>query len=68
MQAFKTLSKGLSSLADVAEDFESKTIFSLLRSAPDLTPHLKHVRTMFKTSEDSKQAMEFEGFLADLSG
>ena len=53
-QAFKKLSKGLSALADTSEHFKSKTILGLLRSAPDLSPHLKHVKAMFKPPEQSK--------------
>jgi DNA mismatch repair protein MSH6 len=51
-QAFKRLSKGLGSLADTADGFKSKTILGLLRSAPDLWPHIKHVRAMFQHTED----------------
>lgn len=54
IQAFKSLSTGLSELADVSETFQSKTILGLLRSAPDLIPHIKHVRSMFKKPEDSE--------------
>ena len=56
-QAFRKLSKGLASLADTAESFNSKTIFGLLRSAPDLLPHIKHVRAMYKPPEESKWAI-----------
>ncbi|KAJ3556566.1 hypothetical protein NM688_g1958 [Phlebia brevispora] len=51
LEAFKKLNKGLSALADTAESFKSKTILGLLRSAPDLMPYLKHVKTMFKPPE-----------------
>lgn len=54
-QSFKKLSKGLGAMANTAESFKSKSIPGLLRSAPDLLPHLKHVKSMFKLSEDSKQ-------------
>lgn len=53
-QAFKNLSKGLSELADTADSFASKTIPGLLRTAPNLTQNLKHVKAMFQTPEDSK--------------
>ena len=56
MQAFKSLSAGLSELADVSETFQSKTILGLLRSAPDLLPHIKHVKAMFKKPEDSRSS------------
>ena len=47
-QAFKKLSKGLSKLADSSETFESKTILGLLRSAPDLIPHIKNIESIFQ--------------------
>ncbi|KAF7798458.1 hypothetical protein EIP86_009679 [Pleurotus ostreatoroseus] len=53
LEAFKKLSKGLSALADTSEHFKSKTILGLLRSAPDLSPHLKHVKAMFKPPEQN---------------
>ncbi|KAI0087410.1 DNA mismatch repair protein Msh6 [Irpex rosettiformis] len=53
LESFKKLSKGLASLANTAESFKSKSIPGLLRSAPDLLPHLKHVKSMFKLSEDN---------------
>ncbi len=57
MQAFKKLSSGLAKLADTAESFESKMVLGLLRSAPDLSPNLKHVKSKFKEPEDSKVAL-----------
>lgn len=45
------LSKGLSKLADASEAFESKTILGLLRSAPDLLPHVKNVEMRFEKPE-----------------
>ena len=53
-QAFRKLNKGLSALADTAESFKSRTIFGLLRSAPDLAPHIKHVKAMYKAPEDGE--------------
>ncbi len=50
-QSFKGLSKGLSKLADASETFGSKTIFGLLRSAPDLLPHVKDVESRFERPE-----------------
>ncbi|CAL1699677.1 unnamed protein product [Somion occarium] len=52
LDAFRTLSKGLSELADEAESFESKAVLGLLRSAPDLLPHIKHVKKMFQKTDD----------------
>lgn len=45
------LSKGLSKLSDASEAFESKTILGLLRSAPDLLPHVKNVEMRFEKPE-----------------
>jgi len=45
------LSKGLSKLADASESFGSKTILGLLRSAPDLLPHVKDVESRFEKPE-----------------
>ena len=47
-QAFKKLSRGMAKLADESESFESKTIFGLLRGAPDLLPNVNHIEGMFK--------------------
>jgi DNA mismatch repair protein MSH6 len=45
------LSSGLSKLADASETFKSKTILGLLRSAPDLLPHVKDVESRFEKPE-----------------
>ena len=50
-QFFAVLSKGLSKLADASETFESKTILGLLRSAPELLPHIKNVESRFERPE-----------------
>ncbi|KAI0697052.1 DNA mismatch repair protein Msh6 [Cytidiella melzeri] len=52
LESFKKLSKGLASLATTADSFKSNNISGLLRSAPDLSPHLKHVKSIFKLSEN----------------
>lgn len=54
MQAFRSLSKGLSALAETADSFDSKSIPGLLRTAPDLTPNLKHIQAMFKPPESGQ--------------
>jgi DNA mismatch repair protein MSH6 len=51
LQSFTVLSKGLSKLADACETFESKTMLGLLRSAPDLLPHVKNVEMRFEKPE-----------------
>ncbi|EKM57980.1 uncharacterized protein PHACADRAFT_116507 [Phanerochaete carnosa HHB-10118-sp] len=61
LDSFKTLSKGLSALADTAEGFKSRTVFGLLRSAPDLAPHIKNVKAMFEITEGSDELMPREG-------
>ncbi|TBU51269.1 DNA mismatch repair protein Msh6 [Dichomitus squalens] len=57
LTAFKNLSKGLAELADTADAFESKTISGLLRTAPDLAPNLKHVKSMFQTPEENSDEL-----------
>ncbi|KAH9917640.1 DNA mismatch repair protein Msh6 [Epithele typhae] len=52
LSSFKSLSKGLAQLAETADEFKSKTITGLLRSAPDLSPNLKHIKAMFQTPEE----------------
>ncbi|EMD35324.1 hypothetical protein CERSUDRAFT_124668 [Gelatoporia subvermispora B] len=51
LSSFKTLSNGLSQLAETAASFDSQTISGLLRSAPNLLPNIKHVKAMFKAPE-----------------
>lgn len=41
-------------MGDTADSFASKAIPGLLRSAPDLTPNIKHVKSMYQTPEDSE--------------
>ncbi|GJE94869.1 MutS family DNA mismatch repair protein [Phanerochaete sordida] len=60
LDSFKTLSKGLSTLANTAEGFDSKTIAGLLRGAPDLSPHVKNVRALFDV-EGVDELMPREG-------
>ena len=46
--------KGMMKLADESESFSSRTIFGLLRAAPDLTTNINSVESMFQpTTEDS---------------
>lgn len=52
LQAFRKLSRGMAKLADESESFKSKTIFGLLRGAPDLFPNLKHIQEMFKPMDE----------------
>ena len=52
LQAFRKLSRGMVKLAEEAESFKSKTIFGLLRGAPDLFPNVKHIQEMFKPMEE----------------
>jgi len=40
----------MAKLADESETFESKTIFGLLRGAPDLLPNINNVESMFQLS------------------
>ena len=52
LQAFRKLSRGMVKLADESESFKSKTIFGLLRGAPDLFPNVKHIQEMFKPMDE----------------
>ncbi|KAN0131698.1 DNA mismatch repair protein Msh6 [Lactarius tabidus] len=62
LKSFAVLSKGLSKLADASETFESKTILGLLRSAPDLFPHIKNVESRFERPEkDNDDLLPIEG-------
>ncbi|KAG8973234.1 DNA mismatch repair protein msh6 [Tulasnella sp. 425] len=47
LQAFEKLSKGLKKLEDEAQSFKSTNISGLLRSAPDLDPHINALREQF---------------------
>ncbi|KAJ7197253.1 muts domain V-domain-containing protein [Mycena pura] len=58
LSAFKKLSHGLSRLADASECFASKTIFGLLRSAPDVIQNIKKVQQMYEKPESEKDASE----------
>jgi hypothetical protein len=53
-QAFEKLSKGLTRLANTSENFESKTILGLLRSAPDVIQNIKKVQLMYEKPESEK--------------
>ncbi|KAI0630999.1 DNA mismatch repair protein Msh6 [Trametes polyzona] len=57
LTAFRNLSKGLAALADTADSFDSKSIPGLLRSAPDLSPNLKHIQAMFKPPADGSDEL-----------
>lgn len=54
LQAFKKLSRGLSSLADISESFKSKTVLGLLRSAPDLLANIKNIESMYEKPAGEK--------------
>ncbi|KAG6861406.1 hypothetical protein C0995_000535 [Termitomyces sp. Mi166 len=59
LAAFKKLSIGLSRLADTSESFNSKTIFGLLRSAPDLLPHIKNIENLYVKPSSDKGILPF---------
>ncbi|KAF8556832.1 DNA mismatch repair protein Msh6 [Imleria badia] len=61
LSAFKRLNEGLASLADSTESFVSKTIMGLLRSAPDLTPHLKNVTSRFTIDKETDELLPVDG-------
>ncbi|KAJ8077123.1 DNA mismatch repair protein msh6 [Marasmius tenuissimus] len=58
LSAFEKLSKGLGSLADESESFNSKTILGLLRSAPDLSPNIKNIQSMYEKPTSDKDLNE----------
>ncbi|KAI0295767.1 muts domain V-domain-containing protein [Russula brevipes] len=49
----KVLKQRSIQVADASETFESKTILGLLRSAPDLLPHVKNVELRFEKPENN---------------
>ncbi|KAG5338497.1 hypothetical protein C0989_007269 [Termitomyces sp. Mn162] len=59
LASFKKLSIGLSRLADTSESFNSKTIFGLLRSAPDLLPHIKNIESLYVKPSSDKGILRF---------
>ncbi|KAI0031342.1 muts domain V-domain-containing protein [Vararia minispora EC-137] len=62
LASFRKLSKGLAKLADDSESFKSRTVLGLLRSAPDLIPHIKNVESRFQTPErDQDDLIPVEG-------
>ncbi|KAJ7695011.1 muts domain V-domain-containing protein [Mycena olivaceomarginata] len=58
LNAFKKLSNGMTRLADIAENFESKAIFGLLRGAPDVIQNIKKVQLMYEKPPSEKDASE----------
>lgn len=54
-QAFEKLSKGMAKLADESESFKGRTIFGLLRGAPDLVSHIRNVQSMYQATEDESK-------------
>ncbi|KAF9225721.1 DNA mismatch repair protein Msh6 [Gyrodon lividus] len=61
LSAFRKLNEGLASLAENSESFESKTILGLLRSAPDLTPHLKNVKSRYTIDKETDELLPVDG-------
>jgi len=51
LQCFRLLSEGLSSLADVSAKFNSRSVSSLLRGAPDLELYVKNIESLFETPD-----------------
>lgn len=54
-QAFERLSKGMAKLGDESESFKGRTIFGLLRGAPDLVPQIRNVQSMYQATEDESK-------------
>lgn len=45
----------MAKLADESESFKGRTIFGLLRGAPDLVPHIRNVQSMYQATEDESK-------------
>jgi DNA mismatch repair protein MSH6 len=45
----------MAKLADESESFKGRTISGLLRSAPDLLPHIRNVQSMYQATEDESE-------------
>ncbi|WVF66380.1 hypothetical protein IAT40_001120 [Kwoniella sp. CBS 6097] len=54
VDSFVRLQGGLEKLGRVAATFETSTISGLLRTAPDLSQHTKHIKSMYTVNEDGK--------------
>ncbi|KAI6019884.1 muts domain V-domain-containing protein [Pisolithus orientalis] len=61
LSAFRKLNDGLASFAENSELFESKTILDLLRSAPDLSPHLNNVQSRFTVDKVTDELLPVDG-------
>jgi DNA mismatch repair protein MSH6 len=56
-QSFETIQAAFEELAEQCQHFDSNAIPNLLRSAPDLTSVLKHIRSLFKREQDGALAI-----------
>ncbi|KEP51775.1 MSH6-DNA mismatch repair-like protein [Rhizoctonia solani 123E] len=52
LTAFENLSKGLTTLAEMSEEFENKSVVGLLRQVPDLKKNIKRVKSFFNVEDD----------------
>ncbi|KAG8987176.1 DNA mismatch repair protein msh6, partial [Tulasnella sp. 427] len=57
LQAFEKMSKGLKKLESEAESFKSSNISGLLRSAPDLQPHIDALREQFEEPKEKEDLL-----------
>lgn len=55
----------MAKLADESESFESHTIFGLLRGAPDLTPNINNVESMFEPASEESMWPPFSNVFVD---
>jgi DNA mismatch repair protein MSH6 len=60
-QAFTAVQRGLTKLAGLAESFKSTSTSALLRSAPDLEPHLEHIRSLFTYDKETGDVLPADG-------
>ncbi|KAI5122644.1 hypothetical protein M0805_008727 [Coniferiporia weirii] len=60
--SFRKISKGLETLSEVSDTFNSKQVSGLLRSSPDLGPNIKNIEDLFtKPEERSDQLLPRKG-------
>ncbi|KAL5499193.1 MSH6 [Sanghuangporus vaninii] len=61
LTAFKKLSSGLDSLCETANNFSSKEISGLLRSAPNLIPNINYIESMFTQTDRNSELLPKKG-------
>lgn len=62
-QSFESVQRGFEKLVDISESFESTSITQLLKSAPDLTPLLDVLRSLFEYDKEEGSSRRVSSFL-----